>query len=115
MTSSDFIKKVEAYYGKYKPAVRAVVRQYVAKIPEVELQTIRKQLHLTVSTQYNHVPDVATIEEARKDIALAAPIWVTSEMLIDQVAEEFHPELGGKLKGLIKKLKKPGESKEAEK
>ena len=57
MTYSDFIKGIEAYYGKYKPAaVKAVVAQYLAKVPEIELPEIRKQLLLTASTPFGHVP-----------------------------------------------------------
>lgn len=109
MLTSDFIKAIESYYGKYRPAVKVVVTQYLQAVSESELPEIRKQLLLTVSGRYDYVPDVATIEQARKEIKRARPTLPEYiPMGREQISEEFNPDLGGLLKGLIKKLKKPG-------
>jgi len=108
LNSEQFIKAIEKYYGNYKFGVKKVVWEYLAKIPEDELPEIRRQLHLTVSTQYGHVPDVATIEQARKDIRSSRPALSAYQPLLpDSTAKDFNPELGGLIGGLVKKLRKP--------
>ena len=106
MTSEQFIKAIESYYGKYRPGVKTVVLQYLSTVAEKELSEIRKELLLTVSTQYGHVPDVATIEQARKDLRSSRPALPEYKpALIGVDSEAFNPELGGLLSGLVKKMR----------
>lgn len=108
MTIPEFIKAIEGYYGKYKPATKSVVIQYLQEesvYPE-RLRAIWRHLVKTVSGQYGFVPDVATIEQAKKD---AAKEYATKQLEYkpaepEQEAQDFHEELGGLLKKLVEKF-----------
>lgn len=66
--SNAFMKSLESYYGNYRSGVKKVVREYLETIPAEDLPLIRRELIMTVSTQFGHVPDVATIEKARNEM-----------------------------------------------
>lgn len=104
MTIPEFIKAVEGYYGKYKPGTKSVVVQYLREeqLHPDRLREIWRHLVKTVSGQYAFTPDVATIEQARREIrsVRAAPAEYRPA-LPDPAAEQFRPELEGLLKGLV--------------
>jgi len=75
MTSEAFVKAVESYYGQYpRPAVRATVGKYLKDWNEDQLDVMFRNLLLTYSGQYKHVPDVAVLENVRREIA-ATTSW----------------------------------------
>ena len=107
MHSEQFIKAIENYYGKYKSGVKAVVVQYLTTVPENELPEIRRQLHLTVSTQYGHVPDVATIEQARKEIGSTRPALPEYKPLLPEPdARSMKIEAGELMKKIMMKVRR---------
>ena len=107
LSSEQFIKAIENYYGKYSEGVKKVVRQYLATVPEAMLPKIRAQLILTVSTQYGHVPDVATIEVARKEVAkeYAQKQLEYKPSEPDPDALNYREELGEKLTELVERFR----------
>ncbi len=64
------MQQVKEYYGDYKqPATGKLVYVYILETyTEKELDQLYEQLLHTVSAQYAHVPDIATIEKTYKDM-----------------------------------------------
>ena len=106
MTSEQFIKAIEDYYGKYRIGVKKVVKQYLTTIDEEKLSELRRHIILTVSTRYGHIPDVATIEDAINETRDIQPDYGEYRpMLPDPEAGSMKLEVGELMKTIIKKIR----------
>ena len=65
MTYKEFMTQLREYYGDYKNAGtgKMVCAYLIETFEEKDLGWIMQRMIRTVSTQYGHVPDVATIEK----------------------------------------------------
>ncbi len=69
MTINKFLKMLESYYGKYeRPLIRQIVEGYLGQFQESELEILNQRLILDYSTQYKCTPDVAILENIKKQI-----------------------------------------------
>ncbi len=98
MTHKDFMQQIKEYYGDYKNTAtgKLVYVHILETYTEKELDQIYERLIHTVSTQYAHVPDVATIERTYKEMR---GIFYGDPHMIDTELEEMYtikPELSPK-------------------
>lgn len=109
MTIPEFIKAVEGYYGKYKPGTKSVVTQYLQEesIHPDRLREIWRHLVKTVSGQYAFTPDVAAIEQAKRETGkeYALRRLEYKPPAPDPAAIDFSGELEGKLRALVEKFR----------
>ena len=109
MTIPEFVKAMESYYGKYKAGTKSVVVQYLREedVHPERLRAIWRHLVKTVSGQYAFVPDVATIEQAKRDTAKEYALkqleYKPAEP--DPEAIDFSVELGAKLSELVERYR----------
>ncbi len=103
--SETFIQAMESYYGKYRSGVRKVLVEYLKTLPVEQLPKIRHELIMTVSTRYGHVPDVATIEEAVKEMWKSAGVpEYRAKQLPDPTAKSMKIEVGEMFKRVLSKV-----------
>ncbi len=103
--SETFIHAMESYYGKYRSGVRKVLVEYLKTLPVEQLPKIRHELIMTVSTRYGHVPDVATIEEAVKEMRKNAGVPdYRAKQLPDPTAKSMKIEVGEMFKRVLSKV-----------
>lgn len=109
MTIPEFIKAIEGYYGKYKPTTKSVVAQYLQEegLHPERLRAIWRHLVKTVSGQYGFVPDVAVIEQAKKETGKE---YATKQLEYkpvdpDPEAIDFSEKLGEKLSELVERYR----------
>ena len=69
MTPKEFVKNIEAYYGRYeRPMVKATVLKYAEQYGPEELRQMYHNLIFEFSGQYKIAPDLAAIEKVRRNI-----------------------------------------------
>ncbi len=109
MTIPEFLKNVEGYYGKYKPVTKSVVEQYLQEenIHPDRLREIWRHLVKTVSGQYAFTPDVAAIEQAKRETAKEYALRQLEYRPADPEpeAQDFRDALGEKLHQLVEKFR----------
>jgi hypothetical protein len=96
MNSKTFFQSIEGYYGKYqRPFLRKEVADYIRGIPESELAGLYDHLKHTQTTQFGHVPDIATLEQARKEMRPSDQIGPYKKALPDPLTrgQELIPSL----------------------
>ena len=74
MTATDFVRAVEAYYGKYeRPLVKKTILRYCEQFHADELRQVYQRLLLEFSGQYKVTPDIAAIEKVRRGLTDSRP------------------------------------------
>ena len=109
MTREDFIKKIENYYGKYRPAVKAEVSQYLSAIMKIpgHYDDLYKQLILTETNRFGIPPDIALMEKAIKNQVYSQhPIYkYFRPALPEPETRDYSRELGEWFRKLVKAKK----------
>ena len=70
MSITEFIAKIEDYYGPYKVGVRGVVAGWLQThhLHSADLQALLKETFLQISGQYNRPPDVGQLKPLLNDV-----------------------------------------------
>ena len=109
MIITEFVKAVEGYYGTYRKGTKDVVLKYLREenLHPDRLHEIWRYLVKTVSGQYRFTPDVAAIEQAKretgKEYALRQLEYKPPEP--DPNAVDFQEELGAQLSKLVERYR----------
>ncbi len=104
MEVMQFIKKVEDYYGKYRPGMKREIIAYLRAGSNKLLPDVYKYLLLHVSSQYNFVPDIAAIETGlrfMRENSMEVGAFTTA--LPDPEARDYSEEIGQVFRKLIGK------------
>ncbi len=99
MTHKEFMTQLKEYYGDYKqPGTGKMVYVYLVEtFKENNIGWIFQRLLRTVSTQYNHVPDIATIEKTWKENPEILPTIKQAERkLLKKNADTLNKVLTGR-------------------
>ena len=106
MNINEFIKKIENYYGRYRPVVKHEVARYLQSVDSEIFPRMYNEMLLSFSSRYNTVPDVAEMERVKKYLRdELRPVNYFTKALPDPEARDYSDELGPKLKALVRKLK----------
>jgi len=116
MTTRECLKMIESYYGRYERAVvKETVVDYLGQFRETELEILYQRLILDYSGQYKYTPDVAILEDIKKQINEEQRNKVESILigtdrqrprtpkLPEPISEEERQSAGQILRGLLKK------------
>lgn len=108
MKQASFLKWAEAYYGPYRPVVKAEVAGYLQRAGEQEIEALRRVLVRRYSTAWGRPPDVAKLLELREEVNLHHSAMVTQERIEANrrlLAEaQANPEVGRLLTELREKI-----------
>ena len=105
MTSEEFFRDIESYYGKYpRPGLRRDMAKYIATLAETELYGLSQYLKQTVSTQFSFVPDIEAMEKARRGIWKDKPEPLYLPAPIDPDAHDMELEEGELMAILLSKV-----------
>ena len=116
MTTRECLKMIESYYGRYERAVvKETVVDYLGQFRETELEILYQRLILDYSGQYKYTPDVAILEDIKKQINeeqrnKVEGILIGTDRerprtpkLPEPISEEERQSAGQILRGLLKK------------
>lgn len=108
MKQANFLKWAEAYYGPYRPVVKAEVADYLARVDEQSVEALRQVLVRRYSTAWGRPPDVAKLLEMREEASLQYSIMTTRKRIEAnrKLLADAHsdPEVGRLLTELREKI-----------
>lgn len=113
MTYKQFFEEIKNYWGSYERAGTGMkTMEYVKKkISENYLDLVLGRLMLNVSTQYNHVPDIADIVKVKSELGKEGAFEYKRSQIehnrkqIVQLDKAGEKEIESKLEELNKMLK----------
>lgn len=104
MELNEFVKKIEDYYGKYRPAVKREVIRYIASGPNFDFREMYRYLILNETNRFGIPPDIAIIDKARKDMYTNSGTYIEwKPALPDPEARDYSGEIGKVFRKLIGK------------
>lgn len=65
MTAETFVRWAEAYYGDYKPVVKAELLRWLSERPPYFIAGLRERIRDEYSNQYRIPPDIAILNQYR--------------------------------------------------
>ena len=104
MNINEFIKKIENYYGRYRPVVKHEVARYLQSVDPEIFPRMYNEMLLSFSSRYNTVPDVAEMERVKKYLRdELRPVNYFTKALPDPEVRDYSGEIGKAFRKLIGK------------
>lgn len=66
MTGQEFVKWSEAYYGDYRPVVKAELLRWLEERSALFITGLKNRVMREYSNQYRIAPDIAVLEKFRE-------------------------------------------------